>query len=246
MNRETLLKFGQVFLIVLTIVGADQWTKHIASERLATQRPGYFTHNIILEVPDDFAGKSLRTYLDHEFGGSNTEPELEQIARGVVNDAGVMVFPDSKLEAGQTIEVKHREIVIVEGYWDHQYTRNMGAAFSFLADSDSPLRRPFFIGVSLLAVLMILWILRGVPFRQQLLIFGLAFVCGGALGNLIDRILYGYVIDFIVWKYTDEHRWPTFNIADSFICIGVALMGVEMFRDWRREKAGENSVNAEA
>jgi signal peptidase II len=244
MNRDTLLKYAQVVLIVIVAVALDQWTKQIASDRLASQRPGFFSHNIILEVPPEFDDKPMRDYIAHEFGENNTEQELADIARGVITDAGVMIFPDQALEAGQTIEVKHREIVVVEGYWDHQYTRNMGAAFSFLADSDSPLRTPFFIGVSILAVLMILWILRGVERDQQLLIVGLALVCGGAIGNLIDRVSYGYVIDFIVWKYTDEHRWPTFNLADAFICIGVAAMGVEMIRDWRRElaeKAAEKS-----
>lgn len=239
MNRETLLKYGQVLLIVLAAVGLDQWTKQIASDRLASQRPGFFTHNIVLEVPEAFEGETLRSYLEHEFGENNTPEELDMIERGVVNDAGVMIFPDNKLEAGQTVEVKHREIVVIDGYWDYQYTRNMGAAFSFLADSDSPYRTPFFIGVSILAVLMILFMLRSVPWNQQILIFGLAFVAGGALGNLIDRISYGYVIDFIVWKYTDDHRWPTFNLADAFICIGVAFMAIEMIRDWKREREME-------
>ncbi len=85
--------------------------------------------------------------------------------------------------------------------------------------------------VSLIAVFIIGWILREVALSQQALIWGLSFVASGALGNLIDRVRLGYVVDFVVWKVTDAYRWPTFNVADALICVGVGLMVVEMIRD---------------
>lgn len=230
MNKRTLLKYGLVLLIVVVGVFLDQWTKQIAEDRLATQRPGHFSHNIVLEVPEAFEGQPLHAYLAEEFE-RNTPEEISYISRGVTDDAGIMVFPDQKLEAGQALEVRHREVVVVPDYWDFQYTRNRGAAFSFLADSDSPFRTPFFVIVSLIAVFIIGWILREVALSQQALIWGLSFVASGALGNLIDRVRLGYVVDFVVWKVTDAYRWPTFNVADALICVGVGLMVVEMIRD---------------
>ena len=72
---------------------------------------------------------------------------------------------------------------------------------------------------------------------DHLTIFALSFIAAGAIGNFIDRVAYGWVIDFIVWKATEEYRWPTFNIADACICVGVALLFIQMGRDTLRERA---------
>ena len=69
-----------------------------------------------------------------------------------------------------------------------------------------------------------------VAFRQQMMIWALALILGGALGNVVDRARLGYVVDFIVWKWTEAYRWPTFNLADTFIVVGVALMLLVAFR----------------
>ncbi len=230
MNKNV-LKFVQVIAIVLVCVGLDQWTKQIASDRLATARGSSFNHYIYLTVPDEFEGKTVKEYLRHEFVPPNTDDELERIVRSTTTDKAVLVQAGDELEAGDKLEVRWREVTVIDDYWDWQYTRNPGAAFSFLADAESELRRPFFLMVSAVAVIIIFWILIGVQLRQQLLIWALACVCGGAIGNLIDRVRFDYVIDFIVWKYTDEYRWPTFNLADTFICIGVGLMVIEMIRE---------------
>ncbi len=250
MSRETLLKFAQVIAIVAVVIGVDQWTKMIASDRLATDRSPAFHHKIFLEVPEDFKGETLKDYLTYEFGDNNTEDEINRIVYSTVTDGNVLVNSATPVKPGDKFEVGRREIIVIKDYWDYQYTRNPGAAFSFLADSNSNMRTPFFIGVSFLAVIIIFWILAGVGLRQQLLIWGLSFVCGGAIGNLIDRVSYEYVIDFIVWKWTDAYRWPTFNLADAFICIGVGFMVIEMIRDTireRKEKAeGKSGETAES
>ena len=245
MKRETILKFAQVLLIVAVVVGVDQWTKQVASDRLATSRTTSFQHKILLEVPAAFDGKTVQEYFKDEFGGNNSDEEIKRIIYSTVTDGNVMVSADYKLKGGDKLEVGRREIVVIPDHWDYQYTRNPGAAFSFLADSDSSVRTPFFIGVSFLAVIIIFWILAGVGLKQQMLIWGLSLVCGGAIGNLIDRVSYEYVIDFIVWKWTDAYRWPTFNLADAFICIGVGLMVIEMIRDTIRER-NEKKASAES
>lgn len=243
MNREMLLKFAQVLVIVLLAVVLDQWTKSVASDRLATSR-GSFQHYIHLTVPQEFDGKTVQDYLAAEFMPSNTEDELKRIIFSTTTDGAVSVRASDPVKAGDKLEVRWREIVVIPDHWDYQYTRNPGAAFSFLATAPDSVRAPFFIVVSIIAVLVIFWILRGVQLQQQILVFALSFVSGGAIGNLIDRIRFEYVIDFIVWKWTDEYRWPTFNIADSFIVVGVALMIIDMIVESLRARKVEQKIDS--
>jgi len=99
---------------------------------------------------------------------------------------------------------------------------NRGAAFSFLSDA-SGWQRWFFVSISLTAsVLLILW-LRKLASGQWLLALALALILGGAVGNLIDRLWFGHVIDFIQLYYRDFY-WPAFNIADSAITAGAVLL----------------------
>jgi signal peptidase II len=104
---------------------------------------------------------------------------------------------------------------------------NQGAAFSFLSDAGG-WQRWFFMALSLIiSIVLIVW-LRGVDKHRRYLPWGLALILGGAIGNLIDRSLYGYVIDFIDVYYRSWH-WPAFNIADSAIFIGACLLILDMF-----------------
>lgn len=228
--NDTLLKTAQIALIILFCLATDQWTKHLAQTRLASHTRS-FEHNVVLTVPAELGGKTVREVITAEFGEWNTPEEIDTILRSVTTDGAVRLPPNRVLEAGDVIEVRDRAIVLVPSHFDLEYTRNEGAAFSFLADHDTPWRKPFFVVVALFAVGMVLWILRGASLQQQLLIWALSLIAGGALGNLVDRVRLDYVIDFIVWKWTDAYRWPTFNLADTFIVVGVALMGLEMVRE---------------
>ena len=98
---------------------------------------------------------------------------------------------------------------------------NPGAAFSFLAQS-SGWQRWFFTILGLAASLYILWLLRKNQ-SDKILSWALSLILGGALGNVLDRIMFGAVVDFIDLHYGNWH-WPAFNIADSAICIGAALI----------------------
>ena len=98
---------------------------------------------------------------------------------------------------------------------------NPGAAFSFLAQS-SGWQRWFFTILGLAASLYILWLLRKNQ-SDKMLSWALSLILGGALGNVLDRIMYGAVVDFIDLHYGNWH-WPAFNIADSAICIGATLI----------------------
>ena len=98
---------------------------------------------------------------------------------------------------------------------------NPGAAFSFLAQG-SGWQRWFFIILGLVACVYIIYLLRK-SLSDKLLCIALSLILGGALGNVLDRIMYGAVVDFIDLHYANWH-WPAFNIADSAICIGAALI----------------------
>jgi signal peptidase II len=110
---------------------------------------------------------------------------------------------------------------------------NEGAAFSFLSGA-SGWQRWLFTGLGIAVSAGILVWLRRLPARgQNLLAAGLAFVLGGALGNVIDRVLWGHVIDFIRVHY-NEWYFPAFNVADSAITVGAALLILDTLRDYRR------------
>jgi signal peptidase II len=104
---------------------------------------------------------------------------------------------------------------------------NKGAAFSFLSDAGG-WQRWFFMALStIISIALVFW-LRTVDKNRKYLAWGLALILGGAIGNLIDRSLYGYVIDFIDVYYSSWH-WPAFNIADSAISLGAGLLILDMF-----------------
>jgi lipoprotein signal peptidase len=114
--------------------------------------------------------------------------------------------------------------------------RNRGGAWGLLQSTSENVRRPFFLLVSVAAIAFIMTLYRRLQSRQRALKWGLPLVLGGALGNVLDRIRYGHVIDFIdahvVFKGVERH-WPTFNVADIAICVGVGLMAVDMFTSKR-------------
>ena len=104
---------------------------------------------------------------------------------------------------------------------------NEGAAFSFLADAGG-WQKWFFTAVSVVAVVVITYLIIKHA-TQKLFCWGLALVLGGAIGNLYDRITLGYVVDFLYFHINDLY-WPAFNVADSAICVGVALLLWDSFK----------------
>lgn len=227
-----LKKYILFAVIVVVSIGADQATKMWAEDRLANPAihpnliDGPKTFDIQVDAGD--AGKSLQDFLIADLEGT-VETEVRQIARSWVLVDGTRVSnPNYTLKGTEVLTIRSRKVTVVTNFFHFRYTRNPGAAFGFLADQDSSLRKPFFIGVSILAIAIILWIFRKVHYDQKLLIWSLSLIVGGAIGNFIDRILYGWVIDFIDWHYYREFTWPTFNIADTAISLGVGLMALEI------------------
>ncbi len=130
----------------------------------------------------------------------------------------------------------YESVPLIDNFLSLTYVRNKGAAFGIL--SDSAIRIPFFITVSTVALIGILWYLRKINVDQKLQQWAMSLIFSGALGNLIDRIRLGEVIDFIDAHWY-LHHWPAFNVADSAITIGVALLLIDLWRDERRRKQKE-------
>lgn len=124
--------------------------------------------------------------------------------------------------------------------------RNRGGAWGMLQTANEEIRKPFFLIISVAAIAFIIYLYRKIHPKQHALKWGLPLVLGGAIGNLVDRIRYGWVIDFIdyqaqwvrwlneqiakIWStHAVTDHWPTFNIADVAICVGVGLMAIDMF-----------------
>ncbi len=146
--------------------------------------------------------------------------------------AVLVIDQATKIYIDRTMQL-YQSHPVVSGLFSITYMRNKGAAFSFLASFDY--RRPFFILVSLVAVVAILVAYRKLRDDQRFAAFSLALILSGAVGNLIDRIRLGEVIDFLD-VYWQTHHWPAFNVADSAICVGVFLLAVDMFLEERRQK----------
>ena len=127
----------------------------------------------------------------------------------------------TKFVIDQTMPL-HHSIPIVDKLFSLTYIRNTGAAFGILSGSAASFRLPFLVVFSLLAIGFVIMMLRRLPDKEVGLITALAFILGGAIGNLIDRIAYGEVIDFLDFYWASFH-WPAFNLADSFITIGVLI-----------------------
>ncbi|HZW86798.1 MAG TPA: signal peptidase II [Gallionella sp.] len=105
---------------------------------------------------------------------------------------------------------------------------NTGAAFSFLNNAGG-IQRWLFSIIAIFASVLIIWLLRKHA-KQTLFAFALSLILGGALGNLIDRVVYGYVVDFLSFHW-DEHYFPAFNLADSAITCGAFLLILDSFKE---------------
>ncbi|WP_394755533.1 signal peptidase II [Rhodoferax sp.] len=119
----------------------------------------------------------------------------------------------------------------VTSFFNVVRVHNSGAAFSFLAGA-SGWQRWFFTVVGVLAAALILWLLKSHA-GQKLFAFAMACILGGALGNVIDRVLYGYVIDFLDFHWRSWH-FPAFNVADSAITVGAACLVLDELLRVRR------------
>jgi len=126
-------------------------------------------------------------------------------------------------------ELSSKSINVIPGLFDFRLAHNSGAAFSIFSSSSEPVRKLFLILIPALIALFVLYygLFRA---KDRLTCLSLSFIFGGALGNLYDRALFNRVVDFIDFHFKSYH-YPTFNIADVFIFIGVILLVARSFRE---------------
>jgi signal peptidase II len=137
--------------------------------------------------------------------------------------SGVLVLLDQVTKAAVGLYLQpYHSIAVIPGFFNLTHIHNPGGAFGFLAGADPMLRKIVFLFVSFLAVVLILWYYMKTPASYPLLATAFAMIFGGAIGNLIDRIRTGKVVDFLDF-YLGNLHWPAFNVADSAITIGIGI-----------------------
>jgi signal peptidase II len=151
---------------------------------------------------------------------------------GSIAIIGLVVDQLTKLYIDRSMQM-FQSIPVIDGLFNITYVRNKGAAFSFL--SHASWRLPFFIAISAVAAVVIVIAFNRLKSDQRLAQVSLSMIFSGAVGNLIDRVRRGEVVDFldVYWR---AHHWPAFNVADSLICVGVALLALDMLREEQRQK----------
>jgi signal peptidase II len=162
----------------------------------------------------------LTSAFDHDHAASLGD-KLHSFAfdRHLDGDTGDPSVPD----------LRTPPVPVIQSFWHFKYVENPGAAWGLLGNLAPALRVPFFHVVSVAAIAFILFYYRKLRDDQHYLQVALALVLGGAVGNYLDRVVRSYVIDFIDWHWFQDPNlhWPTFNVADSAICVGVGMMLLE-------------------
>lgn len=234
--KKQLSKFCLVAIIVLIAVGLDQWTKSWAENHLANPR---YPDHTITAIVDSTQPVSVESFIQTQYP-KNSADENRLILANVYKD-GTRLMPQTQVNQGDTLELRYVSLTVIDGNYDYMYARNPGAAFSFLADQSPEFRAVFFNVTGLIAVILMLVFIGFSAWKnQKLLIITLSCILGGAIGNIIDRIRLGYVIDFISWHAQwggQQHYWPTFNIADIFVTCGVVFLCIDMLIHGKDKKA---------
>lgn len=140
----------------------------------------------------------------------------------------------TKLWVVQTFAL-YQSHVIIPGLFNFTYLTNTGAAFGILAGHPAWWRQVFFVGVALVALVVIFFLHKKIAAENRWYTVSLALIAGGAVGNLIDRVRQGAVVDFLDF-YVSTHHWPAFNLADSAITVGVGIFLLINFMQSRKEK----------
>lgn len=137
----------------------------------------------------------------------------------------------------------HEYVPVVDGILSLSHVRNRGAAFGVLSNAGLPHQSVLLSALSLVALVAIAVYFVRLPAAARMPRVALALVLGGAIGNLIDRVRLGYVVDFIhvFWR---DHIWPDFNVADSAITVGVALLVLDVLRARRAETTAAPGIDA--
>jgi signal peptidase II len=129
-----------------------------------------------------------------------------------------------------------QSVAIIADFFSLTYVRNSGAAFGLMHRAPAWFRDPFFLIVPSLALIIISVIFHKLRKEQKLTAFALSLILSGAIGNLIDRVRFGFVIDFLDFHWKNSYHFPAFNVADSCVVVGVALLFIQSLLDERASR----------
>jgi len=143
---------------------------------------------------------------------------------------------DQTTKAWAVRTLRHRDdLTIIPGFFDLIYTENSGIAFGQLQKGGA-FGRWFFVGLAIVAAVAVFYYFLRTPRDDDRVLGGCALVLAGIVGNLTDRVRFGYVVDFIA-LHAGQYHWPTFNVADASICIGALLLAYDMVFGGRKKTA---------
>ncbi|WP_050607640.1 signal peptidase II [Clostridium niameyense] len=138
---------------------------------------------------------------------------------GVILDRVTKIWALNKLYSGE-------EIVVIKDFFSFSYLENRGAAFGILQN-----KIIFLVIITLIVILGILYFLIKYKPKSKVLRISLALIISGAIGNLIDRVFYNFVVDFILLHYKDIYYYPTFNVADMLVVVGTTLLAIYLIKE---------------
>jgi signal peptidase II len=160
--------------------------------------------------------------------GRNSSYFHKIVLLGTILVLGIGLDQFTKYWIAQSIS-KHAVIPVIPDFFNLVHVYNRGAAFGLLSSWSPEFVRIFFIGTNLAIALVLVYLYWRTPTEYSIFLWGYSLILSGALGNLIDRIRYGEVLDFLD-LYVGRHHWPAFNVADSLICVGAGLLVLAMWR----------------
>jgi signal peptidase II len=138
----------------------------------------------------------------------------------------------------QKLTLYHR-IEVIQGFFNLTHVRNTGGAFGIFGGERGGLGSVLFVIVSLIAIGCVFFLFAKIKEDEKMLALSFSLILGGAIGNLIDRLHYGEVVDFLDF-YLSNYHWPAFNVADSAICIGIGLLALGLLI-WDKKKKRSSS-----
>lgn len=153
----------------------------------------------------------------------------------------IVVAIDQYTKALTVASIKMSESIPVTSFFNLVHVRNRGAAFGFLNNSDTTWQLTFFLGVTVIALGVILYLARSASPKQYFFFIALGFISGGGVGNAIDRIVKASVVDFLDVHVGNWH-WPAFNVADMAICFGAFCLFFFMFKANKTQQTKERFV----
>ena len=168
-------------------------------------------------------------------------PGSRRVALSGVIMLGVLVADQLSKQLVKTHMTLGESIPLIPGWVHMTLVRNTGMAFGLLSGTDLPYKTWLVSGLAIVAMVAVAVYALRAPDHEAVTRFGLMFILGGAVGNIIDRVRLGYVVDFIDVFYKGAH-WPAFNVADASICVGVGLLLLDSFR----QNAVKRSATLEA